>query len=153
MPTVAVPSWMLAAAFPLALEPLAEEEPEAALLDALPPVLWLSLPVVVAPAELVATPLAVFVGATELVRKRLLMQELWHEAYLAVSSAVPLPCGHLAAHSVVALTWEALGQGTFTQAAWQQMSVAAQALRQICTGVRVADGTALVWTDEEPDED
>lgn len=79
------------------------------------------------------------------------MQEDWQEAYLSVSAAVPLPWGHCAAHWVVALAWAWLGQGTLTQAAWQQISVRApiwfcqyvslsnhfgniQSARQVCSG-------------------
>ena len=42
-------------------------------------------------------------------KNRELMQEDWQLAYCSVSPAVPLPCGHDAAHSVVALAWAALG--------------------------------------------
>jgi hypothetical protein len=84
--------------------------------------LWDALPVPVVEAALVeaaaATPLVA-------VKKFELIQLDWHEAYAAVSSSVPLPWTQFAAHSVVALTWASLGHGTLTQAAWQQISVAA----------------------------
>jgi len=50
-------------------------------------------------------------------KKKELMHEDWQLAYEAVSGSVPLPWGHLAAHSVVALTCDGLGHGTLTQAA------------------------------------
>lgn len=91
------------------------------------------------------------------VKKFELIQLAWHEAYAAVSSSVPLPWTHRPAHSVVALTWASLGQGTLTQAAWQQISAAApihsvsdcscrrsgrqnlQAARQVAWGLRDVD--------------
>jgi hypothetical protein len=65
------------------------------------------IPPLVAAALFVAAllPLAPLVAAA--VKKKELMQEDWQDAYCSVSPAVPFPCGHCAAHSVVAfaLAW------------------------------------------------
>jgi hypothetical protein len=69
-------------------------------------------PLVAAALFVAALPwLAPLVAAA--VKKKELMQEDWQDAYCSVSPAVPFPCGHCAAHSVVAFALAWFGPGVF----------------------------------------
>jgi len=75
--------------------------------------------------------------------KRLLMQLSTHSEYFWVAAAEPSPWSHLAAHSLVAMAWEALGRALPRHAAWQSTSPALQARAQLTAGVRpVGTGAA-----------
>lgn len=52
------------------------------------------------------------------------------------SEVEPSPWSHLAAHSLVAIAWEALGRALPKHAAWQFTSPASQSMAQLIAGER-----------------
>lgn len=75
------------------------------------------------------------------------MHFVWHAAYLAVSGAVPFPCGQAAMHSVVALTMSLVGAGLPRHLAAQSTSDL-QAVTHFCcaeVGWGEAADSVEVW--------
>lgn len=79
--------------------------------------------------------------AVWLLGKRLLMQASTHLAKASEAGVEPSPWSHLAAHSLVAIAWLALGRALPKHAAWQVTSPASHARAQLTAGVR-PEGTA-----------
>jgi len=96
----------------------------------------LALPVPVAEdaalEALEAAAAAEVAAAEPLEKKYWFLHLVWQSAYAWVSASVPLPCLHLAEHSVVALTMSSFGAGLPKQVAWQTLSLALHVSRQAC---------------------
>lgn len=117
-PRPTLPRWRLSA--PLPELPVADAEADAPVAEAEPPVVVATLlPKAKVPVVEALLPPVWLVGAAvaEAVKKLELMHDAWQSAYCCVSIAEPLPCGHAAAHSVVAFACNCDGHGTPTHLA------------------------------------